>query len=89
LGTLLELDGKCKDSEKARLHMRHLGMRKDQHPIVENGMYTLLAVLYYLGKYEKTLLCNCLAHAFDIKRCVDVKGCKVTGLKTHDYHVML
>jgi hypothetical protein len=33
LGTLLELDGKCKDGEKACLDMRHLGMRKDQHPV--------------------------------------------------------
>jgi hypothetical protein len=96
LDTLLELDGKFKDGEKACLDMRHLGMRKDQHPMVENGMYTLLAALYYLGKDEKTILCKCLAqvkmsdgYASNIKRCVHVKGCKVTGLKTHDYHVIL
>jgi len=27
--------------------------------------------------------------AANIKRCVDIKGCKVSGLKTHDYHVIL
>jgi hypothetical protein len=81
---------------RARLDMRHLGMRKDQHPVFENGMYTLPATLYYLGKDEKTLLCKCLAqvkmpdgYASNIKRCVDGKGCMVTGLKTHDYHVIL
>jgi hypothetical protein len=71
-------------------------MRKYQHPVVDNGLYTLPAALYYLGKDEKTLLCKCLAqvkmpagYAPNIKRYVDVKGCKVTGLKTHDYHVIL
>jgi hypothetical protein len=41
IGTLLHIDGKCKDSEKARLDMQHLGIRQDQHPVVENGKYTL------------------------------------------------
>ena len=25
----------------------------------------------------------------NIRRCVDVKSCKVSGLKTHDYHLIL
>jgi hypothetical protein len=37
IGTLLDIDGKCKDSEKARLDMQHLGIRQDQQPVVENG----------------------------------------------------
>ena len=28
-------------------------------------------------------------YASNIKRCVDVNGCKVSGLKSHDYHVIL
>ena len=35
--TLLEIDGKCKDSDKARLDMQLLGIRQDQHPVIENG----------------------------------------------------
>uniref|UniRef100_A0A0A9FUY2 DUF4218 domain-containing protein n=1 Tax=Arundo donax TaxID=35708 RepID=A0A0A9FUY2_ARUDO len=96
IGTLLGMDGKCKDSEKARLDMQHLGIRKDQHPVVENGKYTLPPSLYSLGKDEKIMLCKFLegvrmpdGYASNIKRCVDVKACKVSGLKTHDYHVIL
>jgi hypothetical protein len=32
-GTLLNISGKSKDSEKARLDLQELGIRKDQHPV--------------------------------------------------------
>jgi hypothetical protein len=96
LGTLLEIDGKCKDSEKARLDMEYLGMRKDQHLVMENNKYTMPPALYKLSKDEKEIFCKFLegvkmpdGFASNIKRCVDVKACKVSGLKTHDYHVIL
>jgi len=96
LGTLLGIDGKCKDDEKAQLDLQNLRIRKDQHPMVENGKYTLPPALYSLGKDEKEMLCKFLqgvrmpdGFAANIKRCMDVMGCKVSGLKTHDYHVIL
>jgi hypothetical protein len=49
LGTLLGLAGKCKDNEKARLDLQELGIRKDQHPLLEKGKYTLPSALYKLG----------------------------------------
>ena len=64
--------------------------------MVENGKYTLPPALYSLGKDENEMLCKFLqgvrmpdGFAANIKRCMDVKGCKVSGLKTHDYHVIL
>ena len=79
LGTLLGIDGKCKDGEKARLDLQNLGIRKDQHPMVENGKYTLPPALYSLGKDEKEMLCKFLqgarmpdGFAANIKRCMDV-----------------
>jgi hypothetical protein len=95
LATLLGL-AKSKDSLKARLDMQELGIRKDQHPVQEKGKYTLPPALYTLGKKEKEILCKFLediklpdGYAGNIKRCVDVNECKVTGLKSHDYHVIL
>jgi hypothetical protein len=96
LGTLLGLAGKSKDSEKARLDLQELGIRNDQHPVLEKGRYTLPAGLYTLGKNEKTILCKFLqdvkmpdGYAANIKRCIDVDGCKISGLKSHDYHIIL
>jgi hypothetical protein len=56
IGTLLRIDGKCKDSEKARLDMQHLGIRQDQHLVVENGKYTLPPSLYSLDRDQKKML---------------------------------
>jgi hypothetical protein len=51
--------------------------------------------LYTLSKDQKEMLCTFLegvkmpdGFASNIKRCVDVKGCKVSRLKTHDHHVI-
>src|SRR6187455_809645 len=60
LGTLLGMEGKSKDGEKARLDMEHLGIRKDQHIVLGNGKYTLPSALYTLGKDEMTWLCQFL-----------------------------
>ncbi len=96
LGTLLDLTGKSKDSEKARLDLQELGIRKDQHLLVHIGKYTLPAALYTLSPSQKEILCRFLQHvkmpdgyASNIRRCVDENGWKVSGLKSHDYHVLL
>jgi hypothetical protein len=60
IGTLLHIDGKSKDSEKARLDMQNLGIRQDQHPVVENGKYTLPPSLYSLDRDQKKMLCTFL-----------------------------
>jgi hypothetical protein len=95
LGTLLGIDGKTKDSEKARLHMQHLGIRKDQHPIIKNDKYSLPPSMYSLGKEQKLLLCKFLeglkmpdGYAANIRRCMHMNECKVLELKTYDYHVI-
>ena len=49
LGTLLEIAGKTKDTEKARLDLQDMGIRKDQHPVLEKGKYKLPAGLYKLS----------------------------------------
>ena len=96
LGTLLEIEGKCKDNEKTRLDMEQLGIRQDQHPVIDNDNYTLPPTLYFLDKADKKSLCQFLHGAkmpdgfsSNIRRCVDVNACKVSGLKTHDYHIIL
>jgi len=96
LGTLLELEGKCKDGEKARLDIQQLGIRPDQHPVIKKDRYTLLVALYKLDKYDKENLCKFLyglkmpdGVSSNIRRCVDLKAYKVSGLKSHDYHLIL
>ena len=96
LGTLLQIEGKSKDSEKARLDMEHLGIRHGQHPIIKNDKYTLPPALYFLDKDDKKILWQFLQGvkmpdgvAPNIRRCVDVNACKVSRFKMHDYHIIL
>jgi len=96
LGTLLELEGKCKDGEKAWLDMQQLGIRPDQHPVIKKDKYTLPVALYKLDNDEKDNLCKFLygvkipdGVSSNIRRCVALKACKVSGLKSHDYHLIL
>jgi hypothetical protein len=94
IGMLLHIDGKCKDSAKAWLDMQHLGIQQDQHPVVENGEYSLPPSLYSLDMDQKKMLSTFLVgvrmpdgYGSNIKKCVDVDGYKV--LKSHDYRVIL
>jgi hypothetical protein len=91
LGTLLEIEGKCKDSENAHLNMEHIGIRQDQHLVIEDDEYTLPVVLYSLENDDKMILYQFLqsvkmpdGFCSNLKRCVDDKTCKVSRLKTHD-----
>ena len=55
-GNIAWVEGKCKDSDKARLDMQDLGIRKDQHSVLVKGKYTLPPALYTLGKDDKQTL---------------------------------
>jgi hypothetical protein len=64
--------------------------------VVENGKYTLPPSLYSLDRDQKKMLCTFLkgvgmpnGYTSNIKKCVDVDRCKVSRLKSHDYHVIL
>jgi hypothetical protein len=96
LGTLLKLDGKCKDRENARLDMEHLRIRPDQNPVIKDDKYTLPSALYELDKDARESLCEFLygvkmpdGVSSNIRICVDVKSFKVSSLKTNDYHLIL
>ena len=72
-----------------------MGIRKDQHPVLEKGKYKLPAGLYKLSLGIKQILCNFLhdvklpdGYASNTRRSVDVIGCKVAGLKSHDNHTI-
>ena len=76
--------------------MEHLGIRPDQHPMIKNDKYTLPPALYFLDRDDKKILCQFLQGvkmpdgvASNIRSCVDVNACKVSGFKTHDYHIIL
>lgn len=82
MGTLLQIEGKCKDNENAHIDMEQLEIRQDQQPVIDNNNYTLPPALYFLDKDEKKSLCQYVQGAkipggfsSNKRRCVDVNAC--------------
>ncbi|XP_071906894.1 uncharacterized protein [Coffea arabica] len=96
VATLLNLE-KTKDNKKSRLDLRDMGIRSELHPIEKgNGRSVLPPACFTLKKKEKEMFCKVLkgikvpdGYAANISRCVKVKPPKISGLKSHDYHILM
>ena len=96
IGTLLNIQGKTKDTYKARLDMKDMGIRPELHPKHVNDKIYIPSACYTFSPAEKRGFCEFLSsakfpdgYASNISRCVSVSDCRITGLKSHDCHVLL
>ncbi|XP_021739799.1 uncharacterized protein LOC110706214 isoform X1 [Chenopodium quinoa] len=94
LGTLLDIRGKSKDHIKARHDLKELRIRKKLHPKLINGKWHIPPAMYTLSPGEKDKVCKFLeevkvpdGYSSIFSKCI--KKRKVSGLKTHDCHVLL
>nr|XP_051215102.1 uncharacterized protein LOC127332797 [Lolium perenne] len=96
-GTLLGIDGKSKDILKARLDLEQMKIRKELHPLKKpNNKYYLPAASYNMSKKGKQQCCKVLhdirvsdGFSGNISRCVNVPQGKISGLKSHDCHILI
>jgi len=93
LGTLLDIEGKTKDTLKSRLDIQEMRIKKSLHPIKSGDKYILPPASYTMSKMEKIQFCNLIkevkfpdAYSSNISRCV--KEARLLGLKSHDHHVL-
>jgi hypothetical protein len=93
IGTILNIAGKTKDTAKARLDLKDLGI-KEELQFTEDG--EMPVARYALSKDQKEAFCKFLQEvkfpdgfASNISRCINADGTKVQGLKTHDCHILL
>ncbi|XP_058185780.1 uncharacterized protein LOC131303006 [Rhododendron vialii] len=96
IGTLLGIDGKSKDGLNAHKDMQHLEIRHDLHPQDRVSRTYLPPASYTLSKDEKEIFCKRLfdlkvpdGYSSNIGNCVSMDELKVTGLKSHDCHVLM
>ncbi|XP_062016168.1 uncharacterized protein LOC133732598 [Rosa rugosa] len=96
IGTLLGIDGKNKDSLKARLDMVLMGIKHSLHPQPRGGRTWLPPAKYTLSNDEKTLICKIFesvrvsdGFSSNIRRCVRIAERKLVGLKSHDCHIIM
>ena len=95
VSTLLHC-GKSKDGLNARKDLQHLGLRHALHPTTQGKRTYLPAAPWSLSKNEKKIFWKRLfdfkgpdGYCSNISRGVSVGECKISGLKSHDYHVMM
>ena len=97
LGTLLSIDGKNKDTDKASIDLEKLGIRKELHLKKRaDGSFDKPPALYVLSSVEWRGFFDFLksikysdGYAANISSCVSTKGDKLSGLKSLDCHVLL
>jgi hypothetical protein len=97
LGTLLEILGKTKGTDNARLDLRDMGIRHDLHLQQDGNSVVKPDAFYVLNKENKVKFCKCLkgvkfpdGFAANVGRFISADGTKLQGrLKTHCSHVLL
>ena len=97
IATLLNLYPKTKDGLDARLDLVKLGCRQELHPVEDDdGNQTIPDAPFTMSREKKEILCSVIqnirtpdGYASNLSRCVNMKDCKLSGLKSHDNHVLL
>lgn len=91
--TLLDDKGKSKDNLSARKDLRELGIRSELWPD-DNDKYAPAS--FTLDRSGKDIFLGVLknvklpdGYASNISSCVDVKNQKLSGLKSHDSHIIM
>lgn len=97
IGTLLDIESKSKDDWNARLDLVELGIRSKLQPDKDDeGNPYLPWAPFNMSREQKAILCSIIkklmtpdGYASNISRCVNMKDCTITGLKSHDCHVLI
>ncbi|XP_060206292.1 uncharacterized protein LOC132633965 [Lycium barbarum] len=96
LGTIMNAKGKTKDTINTRLDLQEMNIRSELYPIKKGEKYEIPTACYTLSPQEKHNLCLFLKNlkvpdgfSSNISQCVNLKDHKISGLKSHDCHVLL
>ena len=94
--TLLDIRGKMKDNNKARLDLPNMGFHSELHLVQHNNRWVKPSIAYVLSPQERRAFCVFLksgrfpdGFAVDVsKNVIAEQGC-IYELKSHECHVML
>lgn len=96
LGTFMNIEGKAKDTIKARQDLCQMGLKKELHLKEDGGSYLMPHASYTLSSDERKRFCAWIesvkfpdGYASNISRCVNVTNRRISGMKSHDCHVFL
>ncbi|XP_028058404.1 uncharacterized protein LOC114262247 [Camellia sinensis] len=95
--TVLNVDGKGKDNLNTHRDLQDMRIRKALHPQKRVGnKYYLPPACFAMNNREKSLFCTLLknikvldGYASNISRWVNLKQRSISGLKSHDNHILM
>ena len=95
LGTMLH-GNKSKDGTNCRKDLEDWGIRKELHAQPRGNKTYLPPAPYMLSKSERKIFCKRLydfkgpdGYCSNLKNRISLQDCKISGLKSHDYHVLM
>jgi hypothetical protein len=96
-GTMLGIDGKNKDTDKARMDLKKMNIRQELHLKERpDGSYVKPKAIFSLTPKERDGFYDFLksvkypdGYAANISRFVNTRNGRLSGLKSHDCHVLL
>jgi hypothetical protein len=96
-GTILDIKGKTKDDLAARQDLQEMGLRPKLHPFTDDdGKTYMLAACHTMSNEEKTNFLKVIrnlrvpdGYASNVPRCVCLKERMISGLKSHDSHIIM
>ncbi|BBG97908.1 Ankyrin repeat family protein, partial [Prunus dulcis] len=96
VGTILDIEGKTKDTIKARLDLERMGIRRGLWMNRDSDKARRDLAFFSMKPNDKKEFLKFVSsvkfpdgYASNIARCVNVDGGKFTGLKSHDCHVFM
>ncbi|CAL8140706.1 unnamed protein product [Prunus armeniaca] len=96
VGMILDIEGKTKDTIKARLDLERMGIRRGLWMNRDNDKARRDLAFFSMKPNDKKEFLKFVSsvkfpdgYASNIARCVNVDGGKFTGLKSHDCHVFM
>nr|XP_015621188.1 uncharacterized protein LOC4326258 isoform X1 [Oryza sativa Japonica Group]XP_015621190.1 uncharacterized protein LOC4326258 isoform X1 [Oryza sativa Japonica Group]XP_025883272.1 uncharacterized protein LOC4326258 isoform X1 [Oryza sativa Japonica Group]XP_025883275.1 uncharacterized protein LOC4326258 isoform X1 [Oryza sativa Japonica Group] len=96
LGTLLNINGKTKDTLKARMDLQDINIRKELHLQQRGSNVIKPPACYTLSQEERQDFFQFIesvrfpdGFGANISKGLSYKEGKITGLKTHDFHLLL
>ncbi|VVA36987.1 PREDICTED: transposon CACTA En/Spm, partial [Prunus dulcis] len=96
VGTILDIEGKTKDTIKARLDLERMGIRRGLWMNRDSDKARRDLAFFSMKPNDKKEFLKFVSsvkfpdgYVSNIARCVNVDGGKFTGLKSHDCHVFM
>ena len=96
LGTVLDIAGKTKNTDKAKIDLEDMNIRRALHLIESNGRCSKPPRAYVLNRVERRTFCRFLksvrfpdSFASNLSRNVVEEQGKLYGRISHDCHILL